>query len=156
MLGHTVVAHNELGLGVDGVAAVGEAELEELALGDGLGGTGLDTQVAVDATQVVDLVDEPEALTGRSGLLGIVVGAAHIDALRGTDPCAQLAADALLHPVVVTVEHMTTVESLGLGDLFVATLGALAPLGHPSARVGGGGQPAAEEAVLLDRDQESV
>ena len=62
MLGLAVVVDDELGLGVDRVTAIGEAELEQLRFGDRLGGAGLDAQVAVDAPQVVDLVDETEAL----------------------------------------------------------------------------------------------
>ena len=57
-----VVVDEQFGLGVDRVFTVGERELEELGLGDRLGGAGLHAQVAVDAAQVVDLVDEPVAL----------------------------------------------------------------------------------------------
>ena len=63
---HDVGSNNpELGLGVDGVGTAGEAELEELALGDRLGGARLDAEVAVDAPQEVDLVHEAVALAGR-------------------------------------------------------------------------------------------
>ena len=62
VLGLAVVVDEQLVLGVDRVLAVGERELEQLGLGDGLGRAGLDAQVAVDAPQVVDLVDEAVAL----------------------------------------------------------------------------------------------
>jgi hypothetical protein len=64
LLGAAVVADDQLGLGVDAVLAVGEAELEQLGLGDRLGRARLDAQVAVDAPQVVDLVDVAVALAG--------------------------------------------------------------------------------------------
>src|SRR5205807_5213047 len=63
-LGHALVVHEEFVAGVHGVSPVGEGELEELGLGDRLRGAGLHTEVAVDAAQVVDLVDEAVALTG--------------------------------------------------------------------------------------------
>ena len=66
LLRGAVVVDHELGLRVDRVLAVGERELEQLRLGDRLGGARLDAQVAVDAPQVVDLVDEAVALAGRA------------------------------------------------------------------------------------------
>ena len=111
LLGLALVVHQQLVAGVDGVLAVGEGELEELGLGDGLGGAGLDAEVAVDAAQVVDLVDEAPALAGADRVVGRVVGAPHVDAAGRTDPGAQLAADALLHAVLVPVEDVTAVEA---------------------------------------------
>src|SRR5205823_1422834 len=58
LLGAALVVDQELFFGVDGVLTVGEGELEQLRLGDRLGRTRLDAHVAVDAAQVVDLVDE--------------------------------------------------------------------------------------------------
>ena len=92
-------------------AAVGEGELEQLRLGDGLGGAGLDAEVAVDAAQVVDLVDEAVALAGADRVVGRVVLAAHVDAPGRAHAGAQLAADALLHAVLVPVEDVTAVEA---------------------------------------------
>src|SRR6185295_19768586 len=86
-------------------------ELEELGLGDRLGRAGLDTQVAVDAAQVVDLVDEAVALTRRHRRVGRVVGPAHVDAARRAHARAELAPDALLHPVLVPVQDVTAVEA---------------------------------------------
>ena len=57
------IVDEEFRLGVDRITSVGEGELEQLRLGDGLSRTRLDAHVAVDATQVVDLVDEAEALS---------------------------------------------------------------------------------------------
>src|SRR5438105_2778774 len=121
--GPAVVVDQQLGLGVDGVTAVGEGELEQLGLGDGLGRAGLDAEVAVDAAQVVDLVDEPVALPRRNRGVGRVVGTADVDALGGADTGAQLAADALLHPVLVAVEDVPAVEAGGLGPLGLRVLG---------------------------------
>src|SRR5262249_2372665 len=57
-----VVVDEQLGFRVDRVGPVPERELEELRLGDRLRRTRLDAQIAVDAAQVVDLVDEPVPL----------------------------------------------------------------------------------------------
>src|SRR5262249_23764721 len=111
--GPAVVTDQQLVLGVDGVGAVGERELEELALGDRFGRARLDAQVAVDAPQVIDLVDEAVALPRRDRIVDRVVGAAHVDALRGTDARAQLAPDALLHAVLVPVEDVAAVLANG-------------------------------------------
>src|SRR6266545_2149226 len=117
-----VVADEQLVAGVDGVLAVGERELEQLRLGDGLRRARLDAQVAVDATQVVDLVDEAVALARRHGIVGRVVGAANVDAAGRAHARAQLAPDALLHAVLVAVEDMAPVHALGLGPLGLRVL----------------------------------
>ena len=86
-LGAAVVVDEQLVLGVDRVGAVGERELEQLRLGDRLGRARLDAEVAVDAAQVVDLVDEAVALARRHRVVDRVVGAAHVDAAApGTRP----------------------------------------------------------------------
>ena len=96
--GPAVVVDEQLALRVDRVRAVGERELEQLRLGDRLGRARLDAEVAVDAAEVVDLVDEAVALARRDRRVGRVVGAAHVDALapgtrrrtarsRCTSPC---------------------------------------------------------------------
>src|SRR5690606_26331938 len=142
----TVVAHYELVLGVDRVLAVGEGELEQLRFGDGLGGAGLYAEVAVDAPQVVDLVDEAEALAGRHRVIRWVVGAADVDAPGRADAGAQLAADALLHAVLVEVEDVAAVEALGL-----------LPLGPGVLHVGDGHGATRSGALedLPDRDPEA-
>ena len=71
-MGDFAFVDDQFGLRVDGIRAVGEGELEQLRLGDGLGRARLDAQVAVDAAQVVDLVDEAEALTRRGRVVGVV------------------------------------------------------------------------------------
>src|SRR6478609_6970304 len=120
-----VVADQQLALRVHRIVAVGEGELEQLALRDRLRRAGLDAQVAVDAAEVVDLVDEPVALAGRGGVIGVVVLAAHVDAIGGAHTSAELAADALLHAVLVAVEDVPAVQAVRLGDLGVV-LGRLA------------------------------
>ena len=141
---------DQLVLGVDGVAAVGEGELEQLGLGDGLGRAGLDAQVAVDAAQVVDLVDEAVALAGADRVVGRVVGAADVDALGRAHAGAQLAPDALLHAVLVPVEDVAAVEALRLGDLLVVAAALVA------AGVLGGDVLAAEGPDLAERDEEAL
>ena len=143
LAGPALVVDQQLVLGVDGVVAVGEGELEQLRLGDGLGGAGLDAQVAVDAAEEVDLVDEPVALTRRHRIVRRVVGAPHIDASGRADAGAQLAADALLHAVLVAVEDVAAVEAHRLGPLLLGILG-----GDDLARV-------AAVEQLLERDRET-
>ena len=79
----------------------------------------------MDAAQVVDLVDPAKALAWRSWIIRVVVGATNVNALCWADRCTQLAADALLHAVFVAVEHVATMQALGLGNLFVHDFGAL-------------------------------
>ena len=123
LLGLAVVADEQLVLRVDRIAAVRERELEELRLGDRLRGARLDAQVAVDAPQVVDLVDVSVALTRRDRVVDRVVGAADVDAASGAHTGAELASDALLHAVLVAIEDMSTVKALGLRDLVLRVLG---------------------------------
>ena len=104
-----VVIDQELALGIDGVRSVGEGELEHLRLGDRLGRARLDAQVAMDAAKVVDLVDVAVALARRHRVVRRVVETAHVDAVRRTHAGAQLAADALLHAVLVAVEDVAAV-----------------------------------------------
>ena len=90
---------------------------------------------------------------------GIVVGTANVDALRRADAGAQFATDALLHPVLVPVEHVTAMEAFGFGDLLVAghvLRGVTELLGPTTPRVLGGDTLAAEQAVLADGDGEPV
>ena len=123
--GPAVVVDQQLSLGVDGVLATREGELEQLRLGDRLRRARLDAEVAVDAPQVVDLVHEAVTLARRHRRVGRVVGAAHVDALRRAHAGAQLAADALLHAVLVAIEDVTAVEPHRLRTLLVRV-----PLGH--------------------------
>ena len=123
VLGHAGIVDHEFRLRVDGVGPARERELEHLRLRDGLGRAGLDTEIAVDAAQIVDLVDEAVALTRRDRVLGIVLRSAHIDAPGGTDTGAQFAADALLHAVLVAVEDVATMDPEGLRGLLLRILG---------------------------------
>jgi hypothetical protein len=91
LLRSAVIVHQQLVLGVDGIFSVLERELEQLGLGDGLGGTGFYAQVTVDAAQIVDLVDEPESFARRTGIIGRIVGATDVDALGRADTGTQFA-----------------------------------------------------------------
>ena len=88
MLRLTIVANNQLILGVDSVLAVCERELEHLGLGNRLRRAGFDTQVAVNTPQVIDLVDEAVTFAGRYRIIDRVVGAPHINAVGRTDTSA--------------------------------------------------------------------
>jgi hypothetical protein len=115
----TFVVDEQLVLRVDRVVAIGERELELLRLGDCLGRARLDAHVAVDAAEIVDLVHESVPLSGSDGRIGRVVGAAHVDAPRRAHARAQLAADALLHAVLVAVEDVPAVQALGFRALLL-------------------------------------
>src|SRR5262249_36289297 len=99
-----------------------------------------DTQVAVDATQIVDLVDVAVALARRHGIVDGIVGAAHVDALRRAHAGAELAADALLHAVLVTVEDVPAVQARRLLALDLRVLGGEARLEHLPQRDAEAGQ----------------
>ena len=86
---------------------------------DRLGGTGLDAQAAEDAAQHVDLVYEPVALSRAHRIVVRVVCPADVDAIGRAHTGAQLTADALLHPVWVAVEDVTTMETFGLDSLLL-------------------------------------
>src|SRR3569833_3374484 len=98
-------------LGVDEVLAAVVGQLVLVGHCECSGRVRLDAQAAQDAAQVVDLVGPAVALTrGEPRLLG-VVGALHVDRVRGAGPRAQLAAHALLQPVGPAVELVTAVET---------------------------------------------
>src|SRR5689334_8840441 len=73
--------------------------LESMPVGDGVGGTGLDTVPAEDAARVIDVVDLGVAFAaGNSGGLG-VLRRFDIDAVGRTGRRAQKTGDTLLQPV---------------------------------------------------------
>ena len=80
----------------------------------------------MDATQVVDLIHETEALTGRSWVIRVVVGSTHVNALCRTDSGAQFATDALFHSIFVTIQNMATMHAFWFVDLFVFDVVVLA------------------------------
>src|SRR5690606_1898520 len=99
------------------------------------------------------------ALARRGRVLGVVVGAAHVDAVGRAHAGAQLAADALLHAVLVAVEDVTAVQALpplGLLVALVVGVGGAALAGVAAAGVLGGDALASEQAMLPDDDAESL
>jgi hypothetical protein len=82
-----------------------------------LGGTGFYAQIAVNATQVVNLVDVSVPLARTDGVIWWIVESANINTVRGTDPCAQLAANALLHAIFVAIEYVAAMLARLLGAL---------------------------------------
>ena len=111
----------------------------------------------MDATQIVDLVHEPKPLAWRGGVDRVVVGTAHVDALGGAHTGAEFAADALLHAVFVTIQHMATVKALGLGCLFVADKSLRHTLFVDTpTRILLGDALSTKQTMLLDGHEESV
>src|SRR5579875_3385883 len=145
LFGSTVVTHQELVLGVDGVCSIGEGELEELGLGDRLRRARLDAQVAVDASEIVDLVAVAVARGHR--VVRRVVEPSDIDAVGGTDARTQLASDALLHAVFVAAENVATVKPRGLRSLLV---GILAGHSLPTQVLEGELEPEEEPQLTAD------
>jgi hypothetical protein len=109
--GDAVVIDDEFGLGVNRVGPVGERELEHLGLSNGLGRTCFDAQVAVNAAEIVDLVDVPVTLTRANGVVHGVIESTDVDAVGGTDTGTEFTADALLKTIGVTVELVTAMEA---------------------------------------------
>ena len=100
-----VLAHDERG----GVEA---GELEAVAVGDGVGGAGLDTVTAEDAAVVVDVVDLGVALGGGDADLFGVLGGLDVDAVRGAGGGAEEAGDTLFQAVFVALELVLAAEAL--------------------------------------------
>ena len=126
MLWHAIVTDEQFVLCVNGITTICKRELEQLCFSNRFGGACFNTHVAMDATQVVDFVHETETFTWRSGVVRIVVLAAHVNALRRTHASTQFATDALFHAVFVTVQNMTAVKTLWLLNLFVFVVAILA------------------------------
>ena len=122
-LGLARVVDNQLSLGVNGVVAVGEGELEQLGLGYRFGRAGFDAEVAVDAAQEIDLVHETITLPGRHRRIRRVVCPPHVYAPGRAHTGTELATDALLHTVFVAVEHMPAMDAFRLDLLVLGVLG---------------------------------
>ena len=99
------LAHDERG----GVEA---GELEAVAVGDGVGGAGLDAVTAEDAAVVVDVVDLGVALGGGDADLFGVLGGLDVDAVRGAGGGAEEAGDTLFEAVLVALELVLAAEAL--------------------------------------------
>jgi hypothetical protein len=105
------VVDHELGLGIDSIFPVGERKFKHLRLGNSLSRTGLHTQVAVNATQIIDLVHEAKTLTWRYRCLWVIIGSANIDASSRAYSGTELTADTLFHPIRIPVQHVSTMEA---------------------------------------------
>src|SRR5690606_22197208 len=89
------------------------------------GGAGFDAQSAENAPQVVDLVHASVPFTGRVLRVSGVVPALDVNRVCRAGPRAQLATNALLKPVRVTVELVPALIARHGGRLLVRVL-----LGH--------------------------
>src|SRR5215210_8607315 len=90
----------------DRVLARGEGQLEVVRERQRARGAGLDAQTAHDAAQVVDLVVLREPLPRTRGRLRVVVLPLHPDRVGRARERTQLATDALLQAVLVTVQQV--------------------------------------------------
>ena len=88
----------------------------------------------MNAAQIVDLIDPAEALTWGCRVIGVIVGTTHMDAFGWAHCCTQFTTDALLHAVLIAIEHMAPVQTLGFINFFVHGCGiALVAFEQPSA-----------------------
>src|SRR5579885_2976011 len=108
----------EVLLGGDQALAAVVGEVQARPQGDRLGGARLGAVAAVDAAHQVDLVADGIALAGRHGVLRVVLGGADGDAAHRAGAGAELAADALLHAVVVAVQDVAAAVA-GRGRLLL-------------------------------------
>ena len=81
-------------------------ELDAVAVGDGVGGAGLNAIAAEDAARIVDVVHLGVALAGGDSLRFGVFGGFDIDAIGRTRGSTQEAAHALLKSVLVALKNM--------------------------------------------------
>ena len=102
---HVFLAHNQIG-------GVQRGELEAVAVGDGVGGAGLDTVAAEDAAVVVDVVDLGVALGRGDALLFGVFGGLDVDAVGGAGGGAEEAGDTLFQAVLVALQLVLAAEAL--------------------------------------------
>lgn len=102
-----------------------------MAVGNGVGGTGLDAVATEDAAGVVDIVNLGVAFAGGDAIRGGILGGFDINAVRGAGGGAQEAADTLFVAVFVTLEDVdTAVARLDGGwDVGKALRGGLAKHG---------------------------
>ena len=77
-----------------------------MAVGNSVGGAGLDAIAAENAAGIIDIVDLRVTLArGDALFLGVFRGF-DVDAIRGTRRRAKEAPDALLQPIFVALQHV--------------------------------------------------
>jgi len=87
-------------------------KFKTVAMGNGVGGAGLDTVAAEDASVVVDVVDLGVALCGGDARLFGVLCGLNVDAVRGAGGCAKKASHTLLQAVFVALQLVLAAEAL--------------------------------------------
>jgi hypothetical protein len=76
----------------------------------------------VDAAQKIDLIYVAEALAGRCRRIRIVVTPPDVNTTGRANPSAQLTADALLHPVFVSIQDVAAMKARRLWPLLFRIL----------------------------------
>ena len=71
-------------LAVNQIAGIKRSQLKAVAMCDGIGGAGLNTIAAENASIVIDVIDLGVAFGAAHALLGGVIGSFDIDAIRWT------------------------------------------------------------------------
>src|SRR5262249_40421763 len=119
--------HQQRFLAINQVAGIEGRELEAMAVGDGVGGAGLDAIAAEDAAVVIDVVDLGVALGAADAFFFGIVGGLNVNAIRGTGGCAEEAGNALFQAVFVALELVQSAEtflenSALIGELLVGVV----------------------------------
>jgi hypothetical protein len=108
-LGHR---HQQVFLAHDEGGGVETGEFEAVAVGDGVGGAGLDTVAAEDAAVVVDVVDLGVTLGRGDALFFGVLGCLDVDAVGGAGCGAEEAGDTLFEALFIALELVFAAEAL--------------------------------------------
>ena len=98
-------------LAVNQIAGVKGGELKAVAMRDGIGGAGLDTIAAKNASIVIDVIDLGVAFGAADALFGGVISSFDIDAIRRTIRGTQKAGHAFFQSIFVALQNVGAAES---------------------------------------------
>ena len=99
-------AGEQLFFAVDEIGSVQRRKFKTVTVRDGVRGAGLNTIAAEDAAVVIDVVDLGVTLGPAYSVLRSVFGGLDVDAIRRAGRRAQEARNALLQPVLVTLQYV--------------------------------------------------
>jgi len=97
---------------VNQVAGVKAGDFETVSVGDRIRGTRLDAISAEDTSVVIDVIDLGVTLCSAHPMLGRILCRLDVNAIRGTRRRAQEAGNALLQPILVTLQDVHAAKTL--------------------------------------------